>query len=243
MAPRDTRPAQPVPLHVAVIMDGNGRWAGLRGKPRLWGHRRGAERLRDVVTACPDLGITHLTCYAFSTENWKRSTEEVVGLMSLLSSFIRREARRLQAEGVRLRFIGDRTRLEPRLQRLMAWIERLTQGNDRLHLTIAVNYGGRNELLRAARRLARAVARGELRAEEITEAHLQAKLDTADLPDPDLVIRTSGEMRVSNFLPWQTTYSEFVFTETLWPDFAPAELAAILDRYAHRERRFGAVTP
>jgi len=243
MAPRDTRPSQPAPLHVAVIMDGNGRWAGLRGKPRLWGHRRGATRLREVVQACPDLGITHLTAYAFSTENWKRSTEEVVGLMSLMSSYIRREAERLPAEGVRLRFIGDRTRLEPRLQRLMAWIERLTEHNDRLHLTIAVNYGGRNEVMRAARRLARAVARGELRAEEITEAHLGAKLDTAGLPDPDLVVRTSGEMRVSNFLPWQTAYSEFVFTETLWPDFSPQELADILDSYSLRERRFGAVMP
>ncbi len=240
MAPRDT--SSYYPLHVAIIMDGNGRWATQRGQPRLFGHRRGGERVREIVEACPRLGITHLTVYAFSTENWKRSTEEVLGLMSLLRSYIQREAERLRAEGVRLRFIGDRTRLDSRLQRLMAGIEKLTAGNDRLHLTVAINYGGRNEIVRAVRRLARAVARGELRAEEIDEEAFSARLDTAGLPDPDLVIRTSGEMRVSNYLPWQTTYAEFEFTGTLWPDFSADELADIVDRFARRERRYGAVS-
>jgi len=223
-------------------MDGNGRWATSRGWPRLMGHRRGAERVREIVESCPRLGITHLTIYAFSTENWKRSTEEVLGLMSLFSRYIRREADRLRAEGVRLRFIGDRTRLESRLQRLMSGIEKLTEGNSRLHLTVAINYGGRNEILRATRRVARAVARGELRPEDVGEAEIEARLDTHDLPDPDLVIRTSGETRVSNYLLWQAAYAEYEFTPTLWPDFTPDELGEILDRFARRERRYGAVT-
>jgi undecaprenyl diphosphate synthase len=241
LAARDTR-LDP-PLHVAIIMDGNGRWATQRGWPRLMGHRRGAERVREIVEACPACGITHLTIYAFSTENWKRSTEEVLGLMSLFSRYIRREADRLRAEGVRLRFIGDRTRLEPRLQRLMSGIETLTERNDRLHLTVAINYGGRNELMRAARRVARAVARGELAPEAVDEAEIEARLDTHDLPDPDLVIRTSGETRVSNYLLWQAAYAEYEFTPTLWPDFNPDELREILARFARRERRFGAVSP
>ncbi len=222
-------------------MDGNGRWAVNRGWPRLAGHRRGAERVREIVQACPRLGITHLTIYAFSTENWKRSTEEVLGLMSLFRRYIQREADRLRAEGVRLRFIGDRTRLEPRLQRLMSGIEKLTEGNDRLHLTVAINYGGRNEITRAVRRVARAVARGDLRPEEVDEEVLAGRLDTHDLPDPDLVIRTSGETRVSNYLLWQAAYAEFEFTPTHWPDFTSDELGEILDRFARRERRFGAV--
>jgi undecaprenyl diphosphate synthase len=239
LAARDTRTENP--LHVAIIMDGNGRWAVDRGWPRLMGHRRGAERVREIVESCPALGITHLTIYAFSTENWKRSTEEVLGLMSLFRGYIRREADRLRAEGVRLRFIGDRTRLEPRLQRLMSGIEKLTEDNDRLHLTVAINYGGRNELTRAVRRIARAVARGDLRPEDVDEAAITERLDTHDLPDPDLVVRTSGEMRVSNYLLWQAAYAEYEFSPTLWPDFTPGELAGILDRFARRDRRFGAV--
>jgi len=221
-------------------MDGNGRWAKERGWPRLFGHRQGAERVREIVAACPDLGVTHLTIYAFSTENWKRSTEEVLGLMSLFARYIRREAERIHAEGVRVRFIGDRRPLDSRLQRLMARIERLTEANRRLHLTVAINYGGRNEITRAVRRIARAIERGEFAASEVDEAMIEARLDTAGLPDPDLVIRTSGEMRVSNYLPWQTAYAEFEFTPTLWPDFSSEELAAILRRLAGRNRRFGA---
>ncbi|PKP70319.1 MAG: di-trans,poly-cis-decaprenylcistransferase [Alphaproteobacteria bacterium HGW-Alphaproteobacteria-4] len=225
--------------HVAIIMDGNGRWATNRGWPRLVGHRRGAERVREIVQACPSLGIRWLTIYAFSTENWKRSTEEVIGLMSLFGRYIENEADRLSAQGVRLRFIGGRARLEPRLQALMSAIEARTAGNTLLNLTVAINYGGRDELARAAVRLAGDVAAGRLALEDAGEAALAARLDTADLPDPDLVIRTSGEMRTSNFLPWQAAYAEYEFTPTLWPDFTRDELAAILDRFAGRDRRFG----
>jgi undecaprenyl diphosphate synthase len=224
---------------VAIIMDGNGRWATARGWPRLVGHRRGAERVREIVEAAPALGIRYLTVYAFSTENWKRSTEEVLGLMSIFARYIRREADRLAAEGVRLRFIGDRTRLDPKLQRLMAGIEARTAGNDLLHLTVAINYGGRDEITRALRHLAAEAAKGRLDPDDITEAAVGLALDTRDLPDPDLVIRSSGEMRVSNFLPWQTAYAEFEFTPTLWPDFGRDDLEAILRRFSNRERRFG----
>jgi len=222
-------------------MDGNGRWATQRGWPRLVGHRRGAERVREIVRASPDLGIRWLTVYAFSTENWKRSTEEVLGLMSIFARYIEREADRLAAAGVRVRFIGDRTRLETKLQRLMAGIEARTAALNRLNLTVAINYGGRNELMRAARDLAARVAAGELSVEDIDEAMLSGALDTHDMPDPDLVIRTSGETRISNYLVWQSAYAEYEFTPTLWPDFTADELDAILTRFAARERRFGAV--
>ncbi|MBU3030996.1 polyprenyl diphosphate synthase [Paracoccus marinaquae] len=225
------------PRHVAIIMDGNGRWATERGWPRLVGHRRGAERVKQIVRACPDLGVNWLTVYAFSTENWKRSTEEVLGLMKIFRRYIEREAEGMSAEGVRLRFIGGRERLDPKLQALMASIEARTAGNTRLNLTVAINYGGRDELARAAARLAQKVARGEV--VQPTEDDLAACLDTAGHPDPDLVIRTSGETRVSNFLPWQAAYSEYEFTPTLWPDFTPDHLAGILDRFGLRERRFG----
>ena len=231
----------PAPLHVAVIMDGNGRWATQRGWPRLIGHRRGAERAKEIVAAAPGLGITHLTLYAFSTENWKRSTEEVIGLMRLFSAYIRAEAKRLSAEGVRMRFIGDRTPLDARLNRLMTWIEARTEGNTRLTLTVAINYGGRNELLRAVRRLAAEAEAGGIAPHQISESDISGALDTGGLPDPDLVIRTSGEARISNFLLWQSAYAEYEFTPTLWPDFTPAELGRILDRFAGRERRFGGV--
>ena len=227
--------------HVAIIMDGNGRWATTRGWPRLVGHRKGAERVKQIVRCAPDLGIRWLTIYAFSTENWKRSTEEVLGLMSIFARYIEREADRLAAEGVRMRFIGDRTRLDPKLQRLMAGIEARTAGLGRLNLTVAINYGGRDELARAAMRLAADVAEGRMGVHEVCEAAIEARLDTADLPDPDLVIRTSGESRTSNFLPWQSAYAEYEFTPTLWPDFSPDELARIVGRFGMRERRFGGV--
>lgn len=228
-------------VHVAIIMDGNGRWATQRGWPRLVGHRRGAERVKEIVTACPDMGVTHLTVYAFSTENWKRSTREVLGLMSIFSRYIRNEAERMGIEGVRMRFIGDRSRLDPKLSALMADIEQRTAENRRLNFTVAINYGGRNEITRAAQALALAVHQGRIAPQDITEDRLAAELDTAALPDPDLVIRTSGETRVSNFLPWQSAYAEYEFTPTLWPDFTPAELASILQRFSKRDRRFGAV--
>jgi undecaprenyl diphosphate synthase len=227
--------------HVAIIMDGNGRWATQKGWPRLVGHRKGAERVKEIVRAAPDLGIRWLTIYAFSTENWKRSTEEVLGLMGIFARYIEREAGRLAAEGVRMRFIGDRSRLEPKLQRLMAGIEERTSGCSRLNLTVAINYGGRDELTRCMREIAADVALGALDPSAIDAALISSRLDTADLPDPDLVIRTSGETRTSNFLPWQAAYSEYEFTETLWPDFKAEELATIVARFGNRERRFGGV--
>lgn len=225
--------------HVAIIMDGNGRWATRRGWPRLVGHRKGAERVKEIVRVAPDMGIRWLTIYAFSTENWKRSTEEVLGLMAIFGRYIQREADRLAMEGVRMRFIGERSRLDPRLQRLMGGIEARTAGFSRLNLTVAINYGGRDEIARAMRSIAQDAALGRLDPADVTEAAISARLDTGGLPDPDLVIRTSGEVRSSNFLPWQTAYSEWEFTETLWPDFTPDELAAILQRFSNRERRFG----
>lgn len=227
--------------HVAIIMDGNGRWATERGWPRLVGHRKGAERVKQIVRAAPDLGIRWLTVYAFSTENWKRSTEEVLGLMSIFARYIEREADRLAAEGVRMRFIGDRSRLDPKLQKLMAGIETRTAGLSRLNFTVAINYGGRDEILRATRRVMERIAAGEIAPQDVTDGVISAHLDTADLPDPDLVIRTSGETRTSNFLAWQAAYAEYEFSATLWPDFTPDHLAQIMSRFGHRERRFGGV--
>jgi undecaprenyl diphosphate synthase len=233
--------ARPV-NHLAIIMDGNGRWATNRGWARLVGHRKGAERVREIMRAAPDLGIRWLTLYAFSTENWKRSTEEVLGLMAIFARYIEREADRLAKAGVRMRFIGDRSRLDPKLQRMMAGIEARTAGLDRLNLTVAINYGGRDEIVRAVRKIAEAAAQGILDPRHVTEAAFAERLDTGGLPDPDLVIRTSGETRTSNFLPWQAAYAEYEFTETLWPDFGPEELAAIVQRFSNRERRFGGVS-
>jgi undecaprenyl diphosphate synthase len=240
--PQDARADAPKgPSHVAIIMDGNGRWAESRGLPRLAGHKRGADRVREIVESCPDLGITHLTLFAFSTENWKRPLQEVQGLFRLFRRYIKKEGARLVAEGAKVRFIGGRERLEPDLQALMAGLETQTAGNDRLHLTVAINYGGRDELLRATRRVAEAVRAGLIRAEEITPATIEAHLDTAGLPDPDLILRTSGEFRVSGFLPWQAAYSEFAFVDTRWPDFTAEMFAAQVRGFGRRERRFGAV--
>jgi len=229
------------PRHVAIIMDGNGRWAQARGRPRLYGHHAGARRVREVVEACPPLGIKYLTIFAFSTENWKRTQVEVAGLMSLFRRYIVKEARNLAASGVRVRFIGDRVRLDAKLVELMDMLEAETAGNDRVHLTIALNYGGRDEVARATKRLARDVAEGRLRPEDVDEETLPKYLDTRVLPDPDLVIRTSGEARISNFLLWQSAYSEYEFVDTLWPDFTAAELERLCKSYGSRERRFGAV--
>jgi undecaprenyl diphosphate synthase len=224
-------------------MDGNGRWATNRGWPRLVGHRKGAERVKQIVSAAPDLGIKWLTIYAFSTENWKRSTEEVLGLMAIFARYIQREADRMASEGVRMRFIGDRSKLDPKLQSLMAGIEARTAGFSRLNLTVAINYGGRDEILRATRALAQDVAAGLLTPADVTEAAIAARLDTSGIPDPDLVIRTSGETRTSNFMVWQSAYAEYEFTSTLWPDFGPQELADVLARFGDRERRYGGVAP
>ena len=229
------------PEHVAIIMDGNGRWAQARGKPRLFGHHAGARRVRDIVEACPELGVKYLTIFAFSTENWKRTQAEVAGLMSLFRRYIEREARSLLQNGVRVRFIGDRVRLEDKLVTMMDDLELLTAGNDRVHLTIAINYGGRDEVTRAAKRLAYEIQQGRLSHKDVDAETLARFLDTHVLPDPDLVIRTSGEARISNFLLWQSAYAEYEFVDTLWPDFTEAEFAKVVDGFAVRDRRFGAV--
>ncbi len=233
--------AASAPKHVAIIMDGNGRWATQKGWPRLVGHRKGAERVKAIVRAAPDLGVKWLTIYAFSTENWKRSTEEVIGLMGLFARYIQREAEDMSREGVRMRFIGDRSRLDVKLQDLMRWIEERTSGNTHVNLTVAINYGGRNELTRAARKLVTQAIESGQDPSTIDDEAVSRALDTHDIPDPDLVIRTSGETRVSNFLLWQAAYAEYEFTPVLWPDFTPEVFTEILGRYGARERRFGGV--
>lgn len=229
------------PQHVAIIMDGNGRWATQRGRPRLFGHHAGAKRVREIVQSCPDVGVKYLTIFAFSTENWKRTQVEVAGLMSLFRRYISKEARTLDGFGARVRFIGDRVRLDAKLVKLMDDLEEMTATNTTINLTIALNYGGRDEVARATKRLAEDVAAGRLDPAIIDEETLPKYLDTYVLPDPDLVIRTSGEARISNFLLWQSAYAEYEFIETLWPDFTKEEFASLCAAYGGRERRFGAV--
>lgn len=238
---KDINEIQGGPDHVAIIMDGNGRWATQRGRPRLFGHHAGARRVGEMVEACPDLGVKYLTIFAFSTENWKRTQSEVSGLMKLFRRYIEREAKALFQNGVRVRFIGDRQKLDDKLVSLMDNLELYTSGNDKVHLTIALNYGGRDEVTRAAQRLAFEVEQGRLSPKDVDAETLAKFLDTRFLPDPDLVIRTSGEARISNFLLWQTAYAEYEFVDTLWPDFNAEEFGKILSRYGNRERRFGAV--
>lgn len=227
--------------HVAIIMDGNGRWATSRGLERLKGHVKGVDRVRDVIRAAPDFGVGFLTVFAFSTENWKRSEREVTGLMNLFKRYIRGEAATLDEDNVRVRFIGDRTPLDKKLKSLMTELEALTVNNTGLKLTIALNYGGRDEISRAVARIAKAANMGMIKPEDVTEQMIGNFLDTADLPDPDLVIRTSGECRTSNFLPWQACYAEYAFTDTAWPDFTVPEMVKILTQFRARDRRFGAV--
>lgn len=227
------------PAHVAIIMDGNGRWAKARGMPRLAGHRAGVEALRKTVRAAPGLGISFLTVYAFSSENWSRPKSEVSDLMGLLKLFIRRDLAELHQSGVRVRIIGDRTGLQSDIRTLLEEAETLTVRNTALTLIIAFNYGGRDEIVRTARKLASAVARGELDSEAITAESFAGALDTKGIPDPELVIRTSGELRLSNFLLWQAAYSELVFLPCYWPDFSREHLVDALRDFAGRERRFG----
>ena len=227
--------------HVAIIMDGNGRWAQSRGRPRLFGHHAGAKRIREIVEACPEFGVKYLTIFAFSTENWTRTQEEVAGLMKLFRRYIMRESQNLKDSGVRVRFIGDRVRLELSLVDLMDNLELMTCENDLVHLTIAINYGGRNEVARATRRLAYDVKSGRLSPKEIDEETLPKYLDTLVLPDPDLLIRTSGEARISNFLLWQAAYSEYDFVDTLWPDFTREMFKQALERFRKRARKFGGI--
>ncbi|WP_370046728.1 polyprenyl diphosphate synthase [Salipiger sp.] len=229
------------PRHVAIIMDGNGRWAQRRGRPRLFGPHAGAKRVREIVEACPDLGVGYVTIFAFSTENWKRTQSEVAGLMSLFRRYITKEARSLLGENVRVRFIGDRVRLDSKLVTLMDELEQLTAGCTGVNLTIAINYGGRDEVARATKRLAEDVAAGRLDPASVDEETLPKYLDTCVLPDPDLVIRTSGEARISNFLLWQSAYAEYEFVDTLWPDFSADEFGSLVSAYGSRERRYGGV--
>nr|WP_246179325.1 isoprenyl transferase [Microvirga thermotolerans] len=231
-----------MPAHVAIIMDGNGRWAARRGLPRFEGHRRGVEAIRRAVRTAGDLGIRYLTLYSFSAENWRRPAQEVSDLMGLLKRFVRHDLADLHAGNVRVRIIGAREGLAPDIRPLLDEAEQLTQGNTGLTLVIAFNYGGRQEIVRAVQALARKVREGGLDPEAIDAAALEAHLDTAGIPDPDLVIRTSGEQRVSNFLTWQTAYSEFVFIPDFWPDFDEATFRAALDEYFKRERRFGGLS-
>ncbi len=224
-----------LPRHIGIIMDGNGRWAKKRGLPRLFGHRAGAENIHNVVEACADFGIEVLTVYAFSTENWGRPKEEVDGLMQLLQETIDKEVPEMHKKGVKLIHSGDPSRLSPELQKAIEKSVELTKDNDRIILNVALNYGGRAEIVKAVREI---VQEG-IKPEEITEELISAHLYTAGLPDPDLIIRTAGEMRLSNFLIWQAAYAEYYSTPALWPDFDRKELEKALEAYAGRERKFG----
>lgn len=231
--------APPPPRHVAIIMDGNGRWAKARGLPRNLGHRQGVDAVREVVRACGRLNIEYLTLYAFSSENWKRPETEVAGLMDLLRIYIRRELDELARSGVRVHVIGDRTRLAPDIVELISDAEAKTRENRKLTLVIALSYGGQDEIVTACRRIADQVAAGRLKPENISAETVAEHLQTAGIPDPDLIIRTSGEQRLSNFLLWQSAYSELIFVDKLWPDFAPDDLAAAIGEFQRRDRRYG----
>jgi undecaprenyl diphosphate synthase len=230
----------PSPAHVAIIMDGNGRWARARGLTRTAGHKRGAEATRAVVTGAVELGIAYLTLYGFSSENWKRPAAEIYDLMGLLRLYLRSEIAELRKNGIRLRVIGDRERFAPDIVALIEDAEAQTRDNAALTLTMALSYGGRSEITAAARMIAGDVAAGRIRPEDVTEETVANRLATAGIPDPDLVIRTSGEKRLSNFLLWQTAYSELVFTDKLWPDFTKQDLEDAIREFHRRERRYGA---
>ena len=230
---------QPVPRHVAIIMDGNGRWAKARGLPRSAGHRAGAEAARKAVRAAGEAGVECLTLYAFSSENWRRPAAEISDLTGLLRFYVKRELESLHKEGIRLKIIGDHKAFESDVARLVDEAVVRTAGNRRMTLAIALNYGARGELVQATRRLAEAAAEGRLAPGDIDEACIEAALDTHDLPPLDLLIRTSGEQRLSNFLLWQAAYAELLFVDTLWPDFDGGTMEAALAEYARRERRYG----
>ena len=229
------------PIHVAIIMDGNGRWAKARGLPRVAGHRRGADAVRRVVRGAGELGIPVLTLFAFSTENWTRPADEVSDLMGLLRHYLRSELDELRKNGARLRVIGNREGLAADIVRDIADAERVTAANTRIDVNICVNYGSRDEIIHAARNLARRVSAGELTADRIDHDSFERELLTAGVPDPDLLIRTSGEQRISNFLLWQCAYAELVFVDTLWPDFGKEHLEQAIAEFRRRERRYGGV--
>lgn len=228
-----------MPRHVAIIMDGNGRWAAKRMLPRKMGHKAGAEALERIIEAARQLGLEHLTVYAFSTENWKRSVEEVGAIMDLLRLYLKNYLQKFAKDNVRMHVIGDISRLDADIQEQIRNIEEMSKEKDGMTVHIALNYGGRDELRRGVMALARQVQDGVLEPEEITEDIISQSLDTAGVPDPELMIRTSGEERISNFLLWQLAYSEFYFTDKLWPDFTEADLKDAIDQYCGRERRFG----
>ena len=228
------------PNHVAIIMDGNGRWAQARGLPRIEGHRRGAQSVRTAVECSVKFGIRYLTLYSFSSENWKRPAREVQDLMGLLRRYLLSEIADLHKNGVRLRVIGDREALSADIVKLIEEGEVITAGNDKLDLIVALSYGGRSEIISAIQKIAKKVEAGQLTSGAIDERVLEAHLETADIPDPDLLIRTSGEQRISNFLLWQIAYSELVFMDTLWPDFSEKDFLMAINEYQRRERRFGA---
>ena len=232
-------PFDVAPRHVAIIMDGNGRWAAARGLPRGEGHRRGVEALRRVVRGAGELGVRYLTIFSFSSENWSRPAQEIGDLFGLLKRFIRNDLAELHRDGVKVRIIGERAGLEPDIIALLTEAEELTRNNTKMTLIVAFNYGSRQEIANAAQRLAADAVAGKLDPKAITADALEAKLDTAGIPDPDLIIRTSGEQRLSNFLMWQAAYSEFVFVPLHWPDFDKAALRDAIDEYSRRERRFG----
>jgi len=230
---------RPVARHVAIIMDGNGRWAAERGLPRIEGHRQGVETVRQVVETAAELGITHLTLFSFSSENWSRPKQEIYDLFGLLRRFVRRDLAELHKNNVKIRVIGSRVGLEDDILRMLDDAVALTKDNTALNLTIAFNYGARDEIARATKRIAEDVKAGRIAPEEITQDRFAAYLDAADLPDPDLLIRTSGELRLSNFLLWQLAYAEFVFVDAYWPDFTKEVFESAIAEYQRRSRRFG----
>ena len=241
-APLSVGPESPSgPNHVAIIMDGNGRWAKARGLPRVAGHRRGADAVRRVIRGAGELGIPVLTLFAFSTENWARPADEVSDLMGLLRHYLRSEIEELGRNGARLRVIGERSRLEPDIVADITDAEQRTRSNTRIDVNICINYGSRDEIVRATRSLARKAVAGELAPERIDEGLFERELLTAGVPDPDLLIRTSGEQRISNFLLWQCAYAELVFVDTLWPDFGKEHLEQAVAEFRRRERRYGGV--
>ncbi len=236
-----TRPHFAPPAHVGIIMDGNGRWATARGLPRTAGHKQGAEAVRRTMEAALHLGVRYLSLFAFSSENWKRPAAEIIDLMGLLRLYLRNEVRYLCKNGIRLQVIGDRARLAPDIVALIEDSERRTADNDKLTVIIALSYGGRAEIVEAARLFAEQAAKGEIDPNDIDEDSLAAHLYTAGVPDPDLLIRTSGEKRISNFLIWQMAYTELMFLDVLWPDFSRTDLEAAINEFHRRERRYGAV--
>ena len=231
-----------IPAHVAIIMDGNGRWAKKRGLPRTMGHAQGAKVVEQILEDADHMGIRYLTVYAFSTENWTRPGTEVKALMNLLRTYMKTSLAKCAKNNVRIRVIGDKSRLDPDLQDSIRTLEEATKNNTGIGFQIAINYGSRDEIARAVRKIAQKTAAGELRPEDITEETISDALDTAGIPNPDLLIRTCGEERLSNFLMWQLSYSEMYFTDTAWPDFTKEELEKAVDAYNHRERRFGGLT-